>query len=91
MWLSGKELTCQFRRFDPWVRKIPRSRRWQSTPVSLPGESHGQRRLVGCSPQGHNSHDRTRTLSTVKEICQGKISESQPVLSEIRRQENLLG
>ena len=38
-----------------------------------------------------NSHDRTRTHSTVKEICQGKISKSQPVLSEIQRQENLLG
>ena len=49
-WLSGKEPTCQFRRheFDPWVRKIPWSRKWQSTPVFLPGKSHGQR-LVGYS------------------------------------------
>ena len=29
--------------FDPWVRKIPCRREWQPTPVSLPGESHGQR------------------------------------------------
>ena len=25
--------------FNPWVRKIPYSRGWQSTPVLLPGES----------------------------------------------------
>ena len=38
--------------FDPWIRKIPRRRAWQSTPVFLPGESHGQRNLVGHSPWG---------------------------------------
>jgi len=43
----GKETTCQNRRckrhgIDPWVRKIPWRRAWQRTPVSLPGESHGQ-------------------------------------------------
>ena len=32
-------------RFDPWVRKIPWSRKWQPTPVFLPGKSHGQRSL----------------------------------------------
>ena len=26
---------------------------WQSSPVFLPGESHGQRSLVGYSPLGH--------------------------------------
>jgi len=36
----------------PWVRKISWRRRWQATPVFLPGESHGQRRLAGCSPWG---------------------------------------
>ena len=29
--------------FDPWVRKILWRRKWQPTPVSLPGKSHGQR------------------------------------------------
>ena len=33
--------------FDPWVRKNPWNRKWQSTPVFLPGKSHGQRSLVG--------------------------------------------
>ena len=35
--------------FDPWVRKIPWCRKWQPTPILLPGESHGQRSLVGYS------------------------------------------
>ena len=49
---SGKESVCQCRRweFDPWAGKIPWSRAWQPTPVFLPGESHGQRSLVDCSP-----------------------------------------
>ena len=52
--LSGKESTCQYRRpgFDPWIRKIPWRRKWQPTPVFLPGESHGQRSLAGYSPWG---------------------------------------
>ena len=33
-----------------WVGKIPWRRAWQPTPVFLPGESHGQRSLVGYSP-----------------------------------------
>ena len=36
--------------FDPWVGKILWSRAWQPTPAFLPGESHGQRSLVGYSP-----------------------------------------
>ena len=35
---------------DPWVGKIPWKSVWQSTPVFLPGESCGQRNLVGYSP-----------------------------------------
>ena len=60
-WLSGKEFTCQCRRhrLDPWVRKMPWRRKWQHTPVFLPGKSHEQRSLVGCSPWGHKrvGHD----------------------------------
>ena len=45
----GKESACQSRRygFDPWVRKIPWGRKWQPTPVFLPGKSHRLRSLVG--------------------------------------------
>ena len=38
--------------FNPWVRKISWRREWLPTPVFLPGEFHGQRTLVGYSPQG---------------------------------------
>ena len=47
------------RRFDPRVRKIPWRREWQPTPVLFPGESQGQRSLVGYGPQGHKESDTT--------------------------------
>ena len=34
-------------------------RKQQPTPVFLPGESQGQRSLVGCRPQGHTEPDTT--------------------------------
>ena len=34
----------------PWVKKISWRRNWQSTPVFLPGKSHGQRSLTGYNP-----------------------------------------
>ena len=54
-WFSGKESTCQCRRygFDSCIRKIPWRRKWQPTPIELPGKSHGQRSLAGYSPWGH--------------------------------------
>ena len=50
--LRGKEYTCQCirHRFYPWVEKIPWRRKWQPTPIFLPGKSHGQRSLAGYSP-----------------------------------------
>ena len=53
-WLSGKESSCQRRRckFNPWVRKIPWRKKWQLTPVFLPGKCHGQRNLANCSLWG---------------------------------------
>ena len=58
---SGKESANQCRRceFDSWVGKIPWRRKRQPTPVFLPGEFHGQRRLVGYSPWGHKELDTT--------------------------------
>ena len=35
---------------------------WQPTPVFLPGESHGQRSLVGYSPRGRKESDTTERL-----------------------------
>ena len=45
--------------FDPWIMKIPWRRSWQPTPVFLPGESPGQRSLVGYSPWGPTESDTT--------------------------------
>ena len=61
---SGKESSCQCRRckrrrFDPWFGKIPGRRKWQPTPVFLPGKSHGQRSLAGTSPRGCKESDMT--------------------------------
>ena len=55
--LRGKESTHQCRRpgFDPQVRKILLRRKWQPTPVYLPGKFHRQRGLVGYSPRGYKS------------------------------------
>ena len=48
---------------DPWVRKIPWRRKWQPTPVFLPGEFHEQRSLAGCSPRGHKELGTTERLT----------------------------
>ena len=39
-----------------------RRRKWQPTPVPLPGNSHGQRSLVGYNPWGHKEWDTTERL-----------------------------
>ena len=48
-------------------RKIPLRKEWQPTPVFLPGESQGQRSLVGYSPWGHKESDITEWLSTAQQ------------------------
>ena len=59
-WRAGIHcLRCGRPGFDPWVGKIPWRRKWQSTPVLLPGKSHGQRSLVGYSPWGRKELDTT--------------------------------
>ena len=50
-------------RFKPWVRKIPWRKKWKPTPVLLPGESHGQKNLVGNSEWGRKESDTTERLS----------------------------
>ena len=66
---SGKESSCQRRRhkrlgFDPWVGKIPCRRKWQPTPVLLPGKLHGQGSLTRSSPQGSEESDVTECVSS---------------------------
>ena len=52
VWLRRLRILLQCRRheFNPWVGKISWRRKWQPTPVFLPGKSHGQKSLVGYSP-----------------------------------------
>ena len=61
---SGKEPACQCRKqerheFSRWVGKILWRKTWKFTLVFLPGESHGQKSLVGCSPWGLTESDTT--------------------------------
>ena len=59
----GKESACSAGNpgSDPWVGKMPRRRKWQPTPVSLPGKSHGPRmeepgglQSIGSQRVGHD-------------------------------------
>ena len=50
--------------FDPWVRKISWSKKWQPIPVFLPGRYHGHRSLAGYSIWGHKQSDMTEWLNT---------------------------
>ena len=42
--------------------RLRQRQQWQPTPVLLPGESHGRRSLIGCSPLGHWESDTTKRL-----------------------------
>ena len=59
-----KSICLQYGRpeFDLWVRKIPWRRKWQPTPVFLPGKFHGWRSLVGYGPWGRKELDTTERL-----------------------------
>ena len=77
-WLSSKEICHQCRRhkFNPWVRKILWRRKWQRTPVFLPGEFHEQRSLAGYSPRGHKELDTTERLNDNNHYLQALASPS---------------
>ena len=55
--------------FDLKIGKIPWRRKWQPTPVSLPGKSHGLRSLAGYSPWGGKELDATKQLTHTKQSC----------------------
>ena len=70
---SGKDYAYHCRRrkrygFEPWVRKIPRSRKWQPAPIFLPGNFHRQRSLASCSLWGHKEPDMTEYKGNLKHI-----------------------
>ena len=64
-----KKICLQCRRpgFDPQIMRIPWEgrRKWQPTPVFLPGELYGQRSLVGYSPWSHKGLGMTEQLTVL--------------------------
>ena len=50
VWRVSRCRRCNRCGFSPWVRKISWRRKWQPTPIFLPGGSHGQRNLASYSP-----------------------------------------
>ena len=58
----GVCLQCKRPGFNPWVGKIPWRRKWQPTPVFLPGKSHGQRSVTGYSSWGRKEWAMTERL-----------------------------
>ena len=74
-WFNGKESTCQCKRhrrarFHPWVWKMTWNRKWQPTPVFLPGKFYEHRSLAGYSQWGciesdMTEHTHTQTLTII--------------------------
>ena len=63
--------SLSFFTFMHWRRK------WQPTPVFLPGESQGQRSLVGCRLWGHTESDTTEAMQQQQQNQLGGIENSQ--------------
>ena len=61
---AGEESACHAGVLGstPGWGRFPWRRKWQPTPVFLPGESHAQRSLGGYSPWGHKESDTTEQL-----------------------------
>ena len=60
-------------RMHLWDGEIPWRRKWQLTPVFLPGELHGQRSLAGYSPWYCKESDTTEWLNTHTHTYQGML------------------
>ena len=63
---KGRENTCGYSRVSDWKKiniKSSWRQKWPPSPISLPGEFHGQRILAGCSPRGHKEWETTKWLS----------------------------
>ena len=64
-WLRCQESACSAGDLGliPGLRRSPGGGNDNPTPVLLPGESHGQRSMVGYSPWGHKELDTTEQLT----------------------------
>ena len=49
-------------------------RKWQPTPVFLPGESQGRGSLVGCRPWGHTESDMTEVTQQQQQQSTGSVA-----------------
>ena len=67
LWLRCESICLHCGR--PWVRKILWRRKWQPTPVLLPGKSHGRRSLVGSMGSQRVRHDWATSLRFTSHIC----------------------
>ena len=65
--------------FEPGVGKIARRRKWQPTPVSLPGEFYGQRSLAGYRPGSRKETDKTEQRSAPTRVTREGGGRGQPV------------
>ena len=91
-----KESACQCRRlgrlgFNLWVREIFWRRKWQPTPVFLPGKSHGPRSLVGYIVHGatesdtmEHTHTHTHTHTTLLILMDFLVSVGEKILDPIK-------
>jgi len=61
---AGDSLWCKRSRFHPWFGRILWRRKWQPTPVFLPGESHGQRSWQAIVHGVTKNQTRLKGLST---------------------------
>ena len=57
---------------DPWRRK------WQPSPVLMPGKSHGWRSLVGYSPWGRKGLDTSKRLHFFTLLCNKLVNKCFP-------------
>ena len=67
-WLLRWERICLPRgtpELETWVGNVPWRRKWQPTPVFLPGDFHGQRSPVGCSPWSCKESDMTERVGVM--------------------------
>ena len=62
--------------FDTWVKKIPWRRKWEPTPMFLPGESHGQKSLA--ASWWAKVHRVTESLTQLKQPSMHILSISRP-------------
>ena len=67
-WLSSGHTTVWMRHFLSIFSSITWRRKWQPTPVLVPGAFHGRRRLLGYSPWGRKESDTTARLSLIHHL-----------------------